>query len=148
MSRSISFRKPEIKMARPDPNPKEVEIARMIGKAVGTRYFLSSRHELRTGSFLYRKGYIVGECHRFREIYRYTGKPVEEEYLVDENGSHLRDEEEWEVFFGQARREMDDLYVHYCLESRCSDEPYDWLVRQKHYTLIMDEYIAKQSKDQ
>ena len=132
-------------MARSNPNPKEVEIARMIGKAVGTRYFLSSRHELRTGSFLYRKGYIVGECHRFREIYRYTGKPVEEEYPVDENGSHLRDEEEWEVFFGYARIRMDSPYDHY-VRGINGTTISDLLVKH-NCTSIVDLYSIKETKD-
>lgn len=107
------IRKPEIVMARPEPNPKELEVARMIRRSVGTEYHLSSRHGAGTGGLLYRNGYITSECHRFRVVYRYTGKPVEEEYLVDENGDHLRDLEEWTMFYYDKLLRMDKLLRNY-----------------------------------
>ena len=78
--------------------------------------------------FLIDNGYLILEGYGLNTRLRYTGKPVEEEYLVDVNGNHLRDLEEWDLFYYDRLFRMYDLrrrYVdnHFYLDRRIWMKP-------------------------
>lgn len=105
----------KVNMSSPQPNPKEVVFRKLIRKAVGTRF----RPMTGKGRCLYRvlkgHGYIEEDCRRHLSRYSYTGKPVEEEYITDENGSHLRDDDEMHLFPACSSDELEEHWCRYHL---------------------------------